>query len=75
MGHLGGILEASWDILGILETLGGILETSWEHLVTSWKDLERNKKKIIIMDLCRLEAVGGWAAGSMRGKPLRDNDE
>ena len=36
MGHLGGILEASWDILGMLEAswrqLGGILEASWRHL-------------------------------------------
>ena len=48
----GGILEASWWHLGgILETFGGI-----------WSE---NKKKVT--EVGRLEAVGGWAVGSMRG--------
>ena len=48
----GGILEASWWHLGgILETFGGI-----------WRLI-----KIKRSDQYRLEAVGGWAVGSMRG--------
>ena len=48
----GGIWEASWWHLGgILKTFGGIL--SENQKVTS--------------KFGRLEAVGGWAAGSMRG--------
>ena len=48
----GGILEASWWHLGgILETFGGI-----------WNE---NKKGYTVVG--RMEAVGGWAVGSMRG--------
>ena len=47
----GGILETSWWHLGgILETFGGIL----------------NENKKTFTENSRMEAVGGWAVGSMR---------